>query len=37
MCFIEFVTHSGQNGCDLADQFQQFCESRNQAVKDAGT
>jgi len=25
LCFIEFVSHSSQNGCDLADQFQKFC------------
>lgn len=30
MCFIEFVTHRGQDGCDLADEFQQFCQARNQ-------
>lgn len=30
MCFIEFVGHRGKNGCDLADQFQQFCQNRNQ-------
>ena len=28
LCFIEFVNHSNNNGCDLADQFQKFCEGR---------
>lgn len=37
MCFIEFVTHSGESGCDLTDQFRQFCESRNQTAKGTGT
>lgn len=27
MSFIEFVTHSSKNGCDLAEQFQEFCRS----------
>ena len=27
MSFIEFVTHSGKNGCDLAQQFQEFCKT----------
>ena len=26
LCFIEFVSHSSKNGCDLADQFQKFCK-----------
>ena len=26
LCFIEFVSHSSKNGCDLAEQFQKFCE-----------
>jgi len=28
LCFIEFVSHSSENGRDLADQFQQFCEKQ---------
>lgn len=27
MSFIEFVTHSGKNGYDLAQQFQEFCKA----------
>jgi len=30
LCFIEFVTRSSENGCDLANEFQKFCKSRNQ-------
>ena len=26
--FIEFVSHTDANGCDLADEFRKFCESR---------
>jgi DtxR family Mn-dependent transcriptional regulator len=26
--FIEFVNYSSKNGCDLADQFQKFCEKK---------
>jgi DtxR family transcriptional regulator, Mn-dependent transcriptional regulator len=37
MCFIEFVTRSGRNGCDMADEFQRFCDSRNHAMDDIGT
>jgi DtxR family Mn-dependent transcriptional regulator len=37
MCFIEFVTHSGENGCDLADEFQEFCKTRNKGAKKANT
>jgi len=33
LCFIEFVNHSSENGCDLADQFQKFC--KNQTPKTA--
>lgn len=32
MSFIEFVTHSGENGCDLAQQFQEFCKNTNKKV-----
>jgi DtxR family Mn-dependent transcriptional regulator len=32
MSFIEFVTHSGQNGRDLAEQFQEFCKNTNKEV-----
>ena len=28
LCFIEFVTQSSKNGCDLADEFQKFCKNR---------
>ena len=28
LCFIEFVSHSSKNGCDLADQFQKFCKKQ---------
>ncbi len=33
MSFIEFVTHSGKNGYDLAEQFQEFCRSSNRQQK----
>jgi DtxR family Mn-dependent transcriptional regulator len=26
--FIEFVSHTGKNGCDFADEFRKFCDSR---------
>lgn len=32
LCFIEFVTQSSKNGCDLANEFQKFCKSREQNV-----
>ena len=25
--FIDFVTHAGENGYDLADEFQRFCKT----------
>ena len=28
LCFIEFVSHSSENGCDLTDQFQKFCKKQ---------
>jgi DtxR family Mn-dependent transcriptional regulator len=28
LCFIEFVSHSSKNGCDLAGQFQKFCKNQ---------
>lgn len=28
LCFIEFVSHSSENGCDLAEQFQKFCKDK---------
>ncbi|MGB2863850.1 MAG: metal-dependent transcriptional regulator [Sedimentisphaerales bacterium] len=28
LCFIEFVSHSSENGCDMADQFQKFCKKQ---------
>lgn len=34
LCFIEFVSHSSKNGCNLADQFQKFC--KHQMPKTAG-
>ena len=34
LCFIEFVGHSSKNGCDLAEQFQEFCE--RQTLKSTG-
>jgi len=33
LCFIEFVTQSGENGCDLADEFRRFCKNRLQDSK----
>jgi DtxR family Mn-dependent transcriptional regulator len=30
LCFIEFVTRSSKNGCDLAGEFEQFCKSKLQ-------
>ena len=32
LCFIEFVTQSSKNGCDLSNEFQKFCKSREQNV-----
>lgn len=32
LCFIDFVTQSSKNGCDLPDEFQKFCNSKNQNV-----
>ena len=32
LCFIEFVTQSSENGCDLLNEFQKFCKSREQNV-----
>ena len=34
LCFIEFVSHSSKNGCDMADQFQKFC--KKQMTKSSG-
>ncbi len=34
LCFIEFVSHSSENGYDLEDQFQKFC--KKQTSKSAG-
>ncbi len=28
LCFIEFVTQSSRNGCDLAEEFKRFCKKR---------
>ncbi len=33
LCFIEFVTQSSKNGCDLADEFQKFCNKKNRMTK----
>ena len=30
LSFIEFVTRSGKNGCDLTDEFKQFCKDKFQ-------
>jgi len=30
LCFVEFVTQQNKNGCDLAEEFKQFCKSRLQ-------
>ena len=32
MSFIEFVTHSGKNGYDLAEHFQEFCKKQQQGA-----
>jgi len=32
LCFIEFVTQSSENGCDLSNEFQKFCKNREQNV-----
>jgi DtxR family Mn-dependent transcriptional regulator len=37
MSFIEFVTHSGENGCDLTEQFQDFCKNMNKELGRAET
>ncbi|MHC4510000.1 MAG: metal-dependent transcriptional regulator [Planctomycetota bacterium] len=37
MSFIEFVTHSGENGCDLTEQFQDFCKNTNKELGRAET
>lgn len=34
LCFIEFVSHSSENGYDLEDQFQKFC--KKQTSRSAG-
>ena len=34
LCFIDFVSHSGENGCDLAGQFQEFCKNRPRANRN---
>lgn len=34
LCFIEFVSHNSENGCDLADQFQNFCNKQTQESVD---
>ncbi|UCC97143.1 MAG: metal-dependent transcriptional regulator [Phycisphaerales bacterium] len=33
MSFIEFVTHSGENGHDLTEQFQEFCKNTNRELE----
>jgi len=37
LCFIEFVNYSSKNGCNLADQFQKFCEKKRQKVQTSET
>ena len=32
LCFIDFVTQSSKNGCDLANEFQKFCNKKNQNI-----
>jgi len=32
LCFIDFVNQSSKNGCDLADEFQKFCNKKKQNV-----
>ena len=32
LCFIDFVTQSSKNGCDLANEFQKFCKKKNRNV-----
>ena len=34
LCFIEFVGHSSENGCDLAGQFQKFCKNQTPKSTD---
>ena len=34
MSFIEFVTHSGKHGYDLAEQFKEFCRSSNREQEE---
>ena len=33
LSFIDFVNQNGKNGCDLAQDFQQFCEIGNKRLK----
>jgi DtxR family Mn-dependent transcriptional regulator len=37
MSFIEFVTHSGRNGYDLVELFQEFCKNSNSAQERTDT
>ena len=32
LCFIDFVNENNKNGCDLADEFQKFCNNKNQNI-----
>ena len=32
LCFIEFVSRSSENGCDFVDEFQKFCDNKNQNI-----
>jgi DtxR family Mn-dependent transcriptional regulator len=33
LCFIDFVTQSGKNGFDLAEEFRKFCSKENRRLK----
>jgi len=33
LSFIDFVTQTGKNGCDLADEFRKFCQMENKRIK----
>lgn len=33
LSFIDFVTQTGKNGCDLADEFRQFCRIEGKRIR----
>jgi len=33
LCFIDFVTQSSKNGCDLPDEFQKFCNNKKTRIR----